>query len=247
MHCHLTFATNARETAEGAAALGIGALSATVTPADYEIARKVTAGVEGMRAGVGLHPWCLANGACGEDEIASFEERCQATRFIGEIGLDFGGENAKSRDAQIAALERMLRACDEGGARKLITLHAICSTTDLLDALERREATQNHDCALHWFSGTSDELTRARRLGCYFSINARMLDTKRGRAYARAIAVDRLLLETDEPASENATWSARAWSESLHATLGALAEVRGDDLEELGATIAATSARLLRP
>lgn len=245
MHCHLTFASNGCEVARAAELAGIGALSATVTPADYETARAAIAGVRGLRAGVGLHPWCLANGTCAEGDLARFEELCRSTRFIGEIGLDLAGDNAKSRGVQIEALGRMLRACDASGDRKLITLHAVRGTTDLLDALERCDATRNHDCALHWFSGTSDELTRARRLGCFFSVNARMLETKRGRAYARAIPAERLLLETDEPPTEGFTWSADAWKTRLEETLAVLAAARGEDASALGAAIAATSARLL--
>ena len=67
--------------------------------------------------------------------------------------------------------------------------------------MERRDATRDHDYILHWFSGTSDELTRARRLGCYFSLNA-CWKRNEGRAYARAVSADRLLLETDEPPHE---------------------------------------------
>lgn len=245
MHCHLTFASNGREVASAAPTAGVGALSATVTPADYEKARAAIAGVDGLRAGVGLHPWCLANGTCGEKDVARFEELCRTTRFIGEIGLDLAGENAKSRDAQIEALDRMLRACSASGGRKLITFHAVCGTTDLLDLLERHDATRNHDCVLHWFSGTSDELTRARRLGCCFSVNTHMLETKRGRAYARVMAADHLLLETDEPPAEDVAWSVDAWKARLEETLTALAAARGEDASALGTIIAATSARLL--
>ena len=51
----------------------------------------------------------------------------------------------------------------------------------------------------HWFSGSSAQLKRARDLGCFFSVNAFMLQTKRGREYAKAIPLDRLLIETDLP------------------------------------------------
>ena len=67
----------------------------------------------------------------------------------------------------------------------------------------------------HWFSGTSDEFVRARIAGCYFSVNERMLATKRGREYARQIPLDRLLLETDAPAEPDAETSARQLVDSL--------------------------------
>ena len=67
----------------------------------------------------------------------------------------------------------------------------------------------------HWFSGTSDELVRARAAGCYFSVNERMLASKRGREYTRQIPLDRLLLETDAPAEANTETSARQLADSL--------------------------------
>lgn len=245
MHCHLTFAQDARGVASAARDAGIGALSATVTPADFETAGEALAEIGGMHAAVGLHPWQIADGACGQAERARFEELCRTTRFIGEIGLDFAGERATSRAIQIETLDRMLSACKATGERKLMTFHAVRGTTDLLDLMERHDATRDHDCILHWFSGTSDELTRARRLGCYFSLNARMLETKRGRAYARTVSADRLLLETDEPPHEGFAWDAQAWRSRLHATLDALAAARDEDARDLGAIIAETSERLL--
>ena len=101
-------------------------------------------------------------------------------------------------------------------------------------------------CIIHWFSGTSDQLTRARRAGCYFSVNPRMLGSKRGRAYAQAIPADRLLLETDEPASAGAPWSAARVRKLLEETLAQLAALRGDDPAELRERIAQTSRTLLQ-
>ena len=58
------------------------------------------------------------------------------------------------------------------------------------------------------------ELARAIECGCYFSINPRMLSTKRGRAYVQQIPEEKLLLESDLPPAAarefNARRSARA-------------------------------------
>ena len=78
----------------------------------------------------------------------------------------------------------------------------------------------------HWFSGTSDELARARNAGCYFSINERMLVTKRGREYARQIPLNRLLLETDAPAEPDAEASARQLVDSLIRTSEIIATLK---------------------
>ena len=69
----------------------------------------------------------------------------------------------------------------------------------IMDMLEEYELLEDNTIIFHWFSGSSAQLKRARDLGCFFSVNAFMLQTKRGREYAKAIPLDRLLIETDLP------------------------------------------------
>lgn len=275
MHCHLDFANDAITIAEQAAKLSIGALSATVTPDGYARAHQTFSGsMPHMRVGLGLHPWWVADGRCGEEAVALFEQLAPAARWIGEIGLDFAGARGEedARAAQLTAFDRALAAiCDKGPSEdaslgatpssrgtpfassarsacpKLISLHAVRAAEFVLDALERSGATEHHHCIFHWFSGTSDDLTRAVRAGCFFSVNARMLATKRGRAYARAIPEDHLLLETDAPTHEDASWSALAWRDQLEATLAMLADARATSPTQLAEKLAEISAYLLDP
>lgn len=229
-HCHLDFARNGRLLGDAAACAGVWALSATVTPAGYERARLLFAGCPAVLVGLGLHPWWVADGSCGEADIARFEELAFRARFIGEIGLDFARRREGTREAQTAAFERAVRAGVTGG--KVVSLHAVCAADEVLDALERFECTTDNACILHWFSGSNDALVRAVRLGCYFSVNPRMLATKRGRAYAKAIPADRLLVETDWPSGPCGDATFSEWADLLRHTVGALAELRGEDVVE---------------
>jgi len=52
---------------------------------------------------------------------------------------------------------------------------------------------------LHWFTGSKAEAQRALELGCYFSINAAMLESERHASMTAVIPLDRLLTETDGP------------------------------------------------
>lgn len=236
-HCHLDFAENGRELALAAECAGMTAFSATVTPAGYERARLLFEPCPNVRTGLGLHPWWVADGSCGEAEIARFEELAGTERFIGEIGLDFAPRRADTREAQTAAFERAVRAALSGQAGKVATLHAVRSAGAALDVLERERCTADNACILHWFSGTSDELQRAVRLGCYFSVNPRMLGTKRGRAYARAIPADRLLVETDWPGDPSGIMDFSEWTGLLRQATEGLESLRGEPLaERLAAT-----------
>lgn len=247
LHCHLGFATDAVALARDGAAAGIGALSCTAAPDGFAAARELLAPYPDLHAALGLHPWWLADGRAGEADLALFEELAGQTPHIGEIGLDFAGARSDARETQVEALRRMLAAAGRGGDA-LYSVHAVRAAGVVLDLLEEAgvfASDAGNDVVFHWFSGTSEELARARRLGCRFSVGPQMLATRRGRAYAHDLPADRLLLETDAPARPGEPLDAAAWEAQLEAALAALAKARGDDPAALAETLAATSERLL--
>ena len=273
MHCHLGFCADAAQAASELAAAGVGAFSNTVTPGEFAAQREALAGAGNVRVGVGLHPWWV--GECGSDAPAAGSEcapsgsaasaadvqqlvaaddlelLCElaaSNRFIGEVGLDFSSRRAATREAQLRAFEAVAATCAHAGG-KVLSIHAVHAVDETLDVLERTgalAADAGNACVIHWFSGTSDQLTCARRAGCRFSVNPRMLQSKRGRAYAQAVPADRLLLETDQPARQGAPWDAAGIRRQLDETLQQLATLRGDDPADLRSRIAETSCRLLR-
>lgn len=81
----------------------------------------------------------------------------------------------------------------------------------------------------HWFSGASDDLHRAIKLGCFFSVGPRMLASRRGREYARQIPVSQLLLETDMPARAGDKLPAEVWRAELDNALSGIAQLKGID------------------
>ena len=82
MHCHVGFApAPATVAAEGAQA-GIGALSCTVEPTEYEQLRAALADAPNVAVALGAHPWWIADGRVGETELARFCELARTTRFI---------------------------------------------------------------------------------------------------------------------------------------------------------------------
>ena len=247
-HCHLDFAGNATELAAAYAACG-GALSGTCDPRDFERVRsKLAPYAPRVRVGLGLHPWWVADGTCGEGEIALFERLAPAASLISEVGLDFQPRRADTRDAQIEAFERVCVASARPPAefpRRIMSIHSSAAAACVLDVLERAGCLDACLCIFHWFSGSQEELTRAIDAGCLFSVNERMLKTKRGRAYVRAIPEGCLLLETDFPGKPGTAALVSDVAPRLERTMSLLAEARGADERSLAATIAATSERLL--
>lgn len=246
MHCHVGFAPDAAAVASAAQRAGVGLLSATVTPAEYEQQRVELAKYANVRVGLGLHPWWLADGRCGQEDVAAFERLAASERVIAEVGLDFGGDRVSSRGVQLAAFRRVATACAKppaDGGRRVISLHAFDSATEVLDILEETGCLVTCDCVFHWFSGSQPEIMRAVAAGCYFSINRRMLAMKRGFMYVRAIPLERLLLETDMPAKQVDAFEfaeQEGWLRTARETASKLYhDPRFDE------TVAATSKRLL--
>ena len=248
MHCHIGFAANAAEVAASAAARGgLQALSCTVTPSEYEQQRAALAGFGFARVALGLHPWWVADGRCGPEGVERFCALAPGERFIGEIGIELTERYGapEQRERQQAALARALAACNEGPDGKLVSVHAVRATEPLLDALEAAGTCRRHVVAFHWYSDTPEGLKRAVGMGCRFSVGSYMLETRRGREYARIIPEAQLLLETDAPSRPGKLWSAELWAAQLRLGLRELARIRDVEEAELAERLAATSARLL--
>lgn len=226
MHCHLDFALNGTEVARAASAAGIGALCTTVEPCAYEPTRIAFADAPSVRTALGMHPWWIARGLVSHADVSLFEEHAANAPFIGEIGLDFAARWEGTFEAQVDAFARAIRSCGEAGG-KVVSVHAVKAASAVLDILEAGDFCRRNAVIMHWFSGTSDELVRACDAGCYFSVGARMLVTKRGRAYARRIPADRLLVETDAPPQPGDSMDFAAWEGELAETLRQLDETCG--------------------
>ncbi len=217
--------------ADEATALGLVLFDCGVDPHDFARAKKRACGRSNIFAGIGLHPWWLADGRCGPAEVNLLCEVADQERYIGEVGLDFSARFAGSEPLQIQTFDRLCDALVQHPLTgRVISIHAVRSAGTVLDALESygllTPSPNSPAIIFHWFSGTSNEFDRARNAGCYFSVNERMLATKRGREYARQIPLDRLLLETDAPAEPQADASARQLITSLKSASLHIAELK---------------------
>ena len=245
-HCHLDLMAHPDAVADEATALGLGLFDCGVDPRDFSAANERALRQPGIIAGVGLHPWWLADGHCGFDEINLLCEVAAQERYIGEVGLDFSARFAGSEPLQTQALDRLCDALAQHPLTgRVISIHAVRSAGAVLDVLESHGLLiPNPDSPViifHWFSGTSDELVRARDADCYFSVNERMLASKRGREYARQIPLDRLLLETDAPAEPNTETSAQSLIRSLAWTSERIASLKNCGAKHIESAVLANS------
>lgn len=245
-HCHLDLMAHPDAVADEATALGLGLFDCGVDPRDFSTANERAHRQPDIIAGIGLHPWWLADGRCGPAEINLLCEVAAQERYIGEVGLDFSARFAGSEPLQTQALDWLCKTLAQHPLTgRVISIHAVRSAGAVLDVLESHGLLiPNPDSPaiiFHWFSGTSDELVRARNAGCFFSVNERMLTSKRGREYARQIPLDRLLLETDAPAEENTETSTQSLIRSLTRTSERIASLKNCDAECIESTVLANA------
>lgn len=136
--------------------------------------------------GLGAHPSYVAKG--GEVDLSLLHRLLPHFALLGEIGLD---RRSGHLDRQTAGLRRVLEAIREEPV--VLSLHSSGCIDKLLDMLE---VVPHPGVVLHWFTGTPEQLDRASRLGCYFSVNVGM-DLR----LISQVPPNRLLPETDYPAT----------------------------------------------
>lgn len=237
-HCHLDLMAHPDPVADEATALGLGLFDCGVDPRDFSAANERAHRQPGIIAGIGLHPWWLADGRCGTAEIDLLCKIAPQERYIGEVGLDFSPRFADTEGIQTQAFDRLCQTLSQYPLPgRVLSIHAIRAAGAILNILESHSLLEDTPSSpviiFHWFSGTSDELVRARNAGCYFSVNERMLTTKCGHEYARQIPLGHLLLETDAPSDQQSNTSAQQLVASLKSTSRHIAELKNCAAESI--------------
>ncbi len=144
--------------------------------------------------------WGLGSHPGSEQTVTQFDGDAFAKAVaqfavIGEVGLDRRGDKLK----QTVILQHVLQAVSDQPV--LLSVHSTGRCGAVLDEIERRP---HPGIILHWFNGSAGEFERAIGLGCFFSVNAAMSRTRLER-----VPYDRVLTETDFPASRAKTGASR--------------------------------------
>lgn len=197
---------------------------------------------------VGFHPWEIRDDGQVEAELAAFDEAMRATRFVGEIGLDFSPRRLEAAPAELQrgvlreVLERACRAGEgaSGAEPVVLSIHAVRAVGDVLALLEEVEAPRRNVVPIfHRFAGGVHDVPRLLALGGCLSVHPQLLAGRRGRHVLERMPSDRLLLESDLPrqgvpagsdadAASDAASAASELAGSLRETIAALSIRRGD-------------------
>jgi TatD DNase family protein len=232
-HCHLDLMDDPRKVVRELEDAQTYVLSVTTTPRAFPKTSRLAKKDGRIRTALGYHPQLVAERA---NELPLFERMLGETRYVGEVGLDGGKEFASSKNSQFKVFTTILSLCSSHGS-KIISIHSRHAVSAVLDQL-----ADHPKCGipvLHWFTGSQNELERAIKMGCWFSVGAPMFRSKKGIAALKVIPKERILTETDAPFA-----SADIMASLTTATKG-LAEVWGMDAAEANSLMKSNLARLI--
>lgn len=164
----------------------------------------------------------------------------------GEIGLDYHYDNSP-RDVQREAFRKQLRMARERGLP--LSIHTREAEADTLAILEEEWKGSGLGGVIHCFTGTRAFAEAAVELGFCISFSGVITFKKAEdlRETARALPIDRILIETDSPFLAPIPYRGRR-NEPAYVveTARAIAELRGLDAEALGQTTSENFTRLFR-
>lgn len=183
---------------------------------------------------VGIHPHEAAEFIAKESAKAEFEalilQKTKKTVAVGEIGLDYFYEHSP-KAAQKELLEFQLNLAQKSNLP--LIFHVRDAFEDFWPIVDQFSGLQG---VIHSFSASKPQLDQILSRGFYVGLNGIMTFTKDKEQLeaAKAVPLNRLLLETDAPYLTPAPYRGKVCkSEHVRVTAEFLAALRGESLEDL--------------
>jgi TatD DNase family protein len=251
-HCHLDFESFEADRAalwRRCRELGVTSVHVPgVSPEQWPRAASMRSLGQGVGCGVGVHPWWIERLTANElraalDGLSAavLHHRAEA---IGECGLDGavakrGGPDLMRQSEVLDAHLEVARALE-----RVVVLHVVAAHGRALEVLEAH-GPFSAGVLLHSYSGSAELVPRYLAVGCSFSFGGIVTreSARRPLAAARAVPLERLLIESDGP-DQPLAGRARSAPDDLPTICAALARVRSAAVDELGERTAANAVRL---
>lgn len=168
-HFHLDLQKNVKAAIEEINANKIYTIAMTNLPVLYE-KEKQQYDSPYIRTALGFHPELIGE---YKKYIPLMWEKLSKARYIGEVGLDFTDKTYQAD--QVSFFSELVQRCRKD-ENKIISIHSRKAEREVLDVLDDAFSFK---AILHWFSGDSNLLDRAVKMGCYFSVNGKMLKSRK--------------------------------------------------------------------
>jgi len=238
-HCHLDLFPDIQEAPLREDVDEIKTISVTNAPYLFAHNRKLFGDAKNIRIAIGLHPELASQ---FHDQINVLKSGLQDTKYIGEIGLDGSPQLSHTYPLQKKLFQDILLAVRKVDD-KILTVHSRNAAFDTIALLNAHLKNSKCKIILHWYSGDLKNIEQANDIGCYFSVNHKMVTTKKGRDIIAKVPLERILTETDAPFTFDKTITNRLQSLSL--TISELAKIHGNSHQEMQQIIYMNFHRLL--
>ena len=174
---------------------------------------------------------------------ACFERICYAVRDAVQNG-SVQYDNVQHDEVQSGGVQSDVQHTAPC-AKKILSIHAAGTRENIVDILKTTGVLECATCIFHWFSLDSIQLCDARSQGCMFSVNTRMLASRKGKNYAAQLPLTQLLLETDMPACAHSTYTIPSHMLEAARTIELLAQIKHMDAHAVAQTLYENACALL--
>ncbi len=258
-HCHIQFADYQLETPnvlENARAAGVTEMIVVGCGLpDSQAAPEFAAQHKGVWASIGLHPHEAERYVHDHHALQQFRDLAAKSKVVavGEIGLDYYYEHS-SREAQQKLLRFQLDIAAEHRLPVIFHVRDALAPSggagqafdDFWSIFDEYKGLQG---VIHSFSSDTRILEQILSRGLYVGLNGIMTFTKRSDQIeaAKAVPLDRLLLETDAPFLTPAPFRGKICEPKyVRTTAEFLANLRSESLTELAGATTANAHKLFR-
>jgi len=195
-HCHLEqdeFDSDRKVVIQRAAQRGIHIICSAITEDTWKKCLTIASEYETVYASIGLDPLLTSFSNAAKKFMLKYADDIVS---IGEVGLDHYRErNHTQRDLQESIFKEFISISND--LKIPVQVHSRSAGKSALRVLEESSAAAVH---LHAFDGKANYARVAsNELGYYFSIPTSVVRSPQKKKLVKAVALERLLLETDSP------------------------------------------------
>ncbi|NKI18586.1 TatD family hydrolase [Spongiibacter sp. KMU-166] len=224
-HCHLDLYPDARNVYAEASDRVEFVWLVTTSPRAFAATSKVLLASEKIFISPGLHPE-VAGKRSGELEMLL--SQMEQYSGVGEVGLDGSSRYKQHFELQKNIFQSVLQKSVNLGGR-VLSIHSRSAAKDVLCLLESHPGYGT--AVLHWFTDSPSQLSRAKEMGCWFSVGPAMVASANGRKLASLMPRDRVVPESDGPFAKVRGASVMPWEAASVAST--LSEIWSIPVEEV--------------
>ena len=204
---------------------------------------KLSEEYENIYAAVGVHPHSADEMDEGTIEVLRAFGNREKVVAIGEIGLDYHYDNSP-RDIQRKWFQRQIKLAKE--LNLPIIVHSREADQETFDII-KSQSDGNLTGVIHCYSGSVELMKEYIKLGYYISLGGPVTfkNAKMPKEVAKAVPIDRLLVETDSPyLTPEPHRGKRNEPLFVRHVAAMIAELRGMTIEELARATSENTIRL---